>query len=189
MVTTASTADERFLGLLRPIERELEGYARRMVWRAEDAPDVLQNAVLRAYRAFDRYRDDASFKAWMFKILTNEIFTINRRHGRLAKFEVQVEDSHLDTLSALQQATEYTDWLTSPEALADALDQDIVSALRELSEVERAVLLLRSVGDFRYREIRDALGIPMGSVMGHLHRARRKMRDVLRTKKTGVPST
>jgi RNA polymerase sigma-70 factor (ECF subfamily) len=189
MVTDLPRAEERFLGLLRPIERDLESYARRMVWRAEDAPDALQNAVLRAYRAFDRYRDDASFKAWMFKILTNEIFTINRRHGRVAKFEVQVEDSKLDTLGALQQATEYTDWLTSPDALADALDENILAALKDLSEVERAVLMLRAIGDFRYREIRDALGIPMGSVMGHLHRARHKMRDALRPRKTEVRTT
>src|SRR5262245_49421565 len=140
MVTQVLAPDERFLGLLRPIQRELEAYSRRMVWRYEDAPDALQNAVMRAFKAFDRYREDASFKAWMFKILTNEIFAINRRHGRVAKFEVQLEDSNMDTLAALQQATEHTDWLTSPEALADALDENILAALRDLSEVERAVL-------------------------------------------------
>ncbi|HEY8240222.1 MAG TPA: sigma factor-like helix-turn-helix DNA-binding protein, partial [Kiritimatiellia bacterium] len=118
----------------------------------------------------------------------NEIFTINRRYGRVSKFEVQVEDAELDTFSALQQASDYTDWLTSPEALAEALDENILNALRDLSEVERAVLLLRAIGDFPYKDIRDALGIPMGSVMGHLFRARHKMRDALRKYKAGVTS-
>ncbi len=72
----------RFLGLLRPIEADLENYSRRMVFDRRDFEDALQNAVLRAFRAFDRYHDDASFRAWMFKILTNEIFTINRKRGR-----------------------------------------------------------------------------------------------------------
>jgi RNA polymerase sigma-70 factor (ECF subfamily) len=159
-----------------------------MVWRPDDVKDALQNAVLRAFKAFDRYRDDASFKSWMFRILTNEIFTINRRYGRVSKFEVQVEDSELDTLSALEQASDYTDWLTSPEALAEALDENILNALGNLSEVERAVLLLRAIGGFRYQEIRDTLGIPMGSVMGHLYRARHKMRDVLRKRGVGATS-
>lgn len=75
---------QRFLALLQPIEGELETYARRMVWRREDAQDVLQNAVMRAFAAFDRYHEDASFRAWLYQILTNEIFTTNRRHARPA---------------------------------------------------------------------------------------------------------
>jgi len=79
---------QRFLGLLRPIERDLEVYCRRLVFHAADIPDAIQNAVLRAYRAFDRYHDDASFRGWLFKILTNEVFALNRKRGRIAKFEV-----------------------------------------------------------------------------------------------------
>ena len=56
-----------------------------MIWKPEDAPDALQNAVLRALAAFDRYHDGASFRAWMFRILTNEIFTLNRKYGRIAQ--------------------------------------------------------------------------------------------------------
>src|SRR6266478_4547142 len=69
----------RFLTLLRPIEGDLENYSRRMVFDQRDFEDALQNAVLRAFRAFDRYHDDASFRAWIFKILTNEIFPARAR--------------------------------------------------------------------------------------------------------------
>jgi RNA polymerase sigma-70 factor (ECF subfamily) len=154
-------------------------YCRRMVWRPDDAPDALQNAVLRAFRAFDRYHEDASFRAWMFKIVTNEVFTINRKRGRIAQFEVPVEAEQLDALGALEQATEYTDWLLSPDSLVEALDEDLVASLKALTETERAVLLLRAIGDFRYREIAESLGIPLGSVMGNLSRARHKMREAI----------
>ena len=80
----------RFLSLLQPIEGSLESYSRRMVFDRRDCEDALQNAVLRALRAFDRYHDDAGFRAWMFKILTNEIFAINRKRGRIAEFEIAV---------------------------------------------------------------------------------------------------
>jgi len=83
-------AAARFLALLRPIQRDLENHSRRMVFDRRDFEDALQNAVLRAFRAFDRYHDDASFRAWMFKILTNEIFAINRKRGRVAQFEIAV---------------------------------------------------------------------------------------------------
>lgn len=178
---------QSFLALLRPIQDGLEGYARRMVWRKEDLPDVLQNAVLRAYAAFDRYREDASFRAWMFKILSNEIFTINRRHARDTKHHVSHDAQEIDTLAALEDSTAYTDWLASPEALRDALDDTIVAALDGLTENERSVLLLRAIGSFRYQEIAATLEIPMGSVMGHLSRARHKMRDALRPKPQPAP--
>ena len=55
-------AAARFLALLRPIQRDLENYSRRMVFDGRDFEDALQNAVLRAFRAFDRYHDDASFR-------------------------------------------------------------------------------------------------------------------------------
>src|SRR5437867_5327376 len=115
-------ATDRFLGLLRPIERDLETYCRRMIWDQQDLPDAIQNAVLRAYAAFDRYHDDASFRAWMFKILTNEIFTLNRKYGRIAQFEFHMEPEEMEMLPALEEAAAYTDWLISLEALKEALD-------------------------------------------------------------------
>src|SRR5881396_3812295 len=99
-------AAERFLGLLRPIERDLELYCRRLVFHVADAPDAIQNAVLRAWRAFDRYHDDASFRAWMFKILTNEIFALNRKRGRIAKFEIAVEPEEVEEFATLDFAGE-----------------------------------------------------------------------------------
>ena len=171
----------RFLSLLRPIEGDLENYSRRMVFDRRDFEDALQNAVLRAFRAFDRYHDDASFRAWMFKILTNEIFAINRKRGRVAEFEIAVEPEEMEEFAGLDFAGEAP---LSWDSLADALDEEVLAALQSLNQSERAVLLMRAIGDLRYREISECLGIPLGSVMGNLSRARRKMRDaILRARK------
>ncbi|MCI0744205.1 MAG: sigma-70 family RNA polymerase sigma factor [Verrucomicrobia subdivision 3 bacterium] len=170
---------ESFLALLRPIRGELEVFSRRLVWNEQDAPDAIQNAVLNAFKAFDRYHENTNFRAWMFTILTREVFKLNKKFARLAQSEFQVEPDALDALPALEQSAQLTDWLNSPAALADALDQQLLAALRTLTETERAVLLLRGIGEFRYREIAGSLEIPMGSVMGHLARARKKMQDAL----------
>src|SRR5713226_6861644 len=114
----------RFLSLLQPIERDLENYSRRMVFDRRDFEDALQNAVLRAVRAFDRYHDDASFRAWMFRILTNEIFAINRKRGRVAEFEVAVEPEEMDEFAGLDFAGEAP---LSWDSLADALDEEVLT--------------------------------------------------------------
>ncbi len=183
---TPSEAD-RFLALLQPIERDLERYCRRLIWEPQAASDAIQNAVLRAFAAFDRYHEDASFRAWMFKILTNEVFALNRKHARLARHEFQLEPEELADLPGADSAN---DPLTAA-ALADALDENLVIALKSLTDAERAVLLQRALGGLRYREIAEALDIPLGSVMGHLARARQKMRAGLARleRKNPLPQT
>ncbi len=65
---------------------------------------------------------------------------------------------------------------SSTEALDDALEPALAAGMKTLTDNERAVLLLRAIGGLRYREISESLGIPLGSVMGNLSRARQKMR-------------
>jgi RNA polymerase sigma factor (sigma-70 family) len=84
-----------------------------------------------------------------------------------------------DALGAMEQAADYSNWLMSPASVAEWLDDDLVTALQSLTDVERAAMLLRAIGGFRYREIAISLDVPVGSVMGHLPRARRKLREAV----------
>ncbi len=181
MRDTATSDADRFLALLKPIERELETYCRRLIWERQEAPDALQNAVMRAFAAFDRYREDASFRAWMFKILTHEAFALNRKHARIARHEFQLEPKELAELPlAGEPGLDQTLWQPlSADALNEVLEPALAAGLKTLTDTERAVLLLRAIGDLRYREIGEALGVPLGSVMGNLSRARQKMRAYL----------
>jgi len=181
--TTAAEAD-RFLALLEPLERDLERYCRRLIWEPQEAPDALQNAVLRAFAAFDRYHEDASFRAWMFRILTNEVFALNRKHARIARHEFQLEPEELEALVRPGPASEGGELMATPEALAETMEPELVAALKTLTDAERAVLLLRALGDLRYREIAESLDMPLGSVMGYLARARQKTRLALARRRT-----
>ncbi len=144
-----ATHADRFLELLRPIERDLENYCRRLMWEPQEAPDALQNAVLRAYRAFDRYREDASFRAWMFKILTREAFALNRKHARIARYEFQLDPEELAGLPLEGQATQTARDIQPLGTLDEALDPALAAGLKTLTDTERAVLLLRAIGDLR----------------------------------------
>jgi RNA polymerase sigma-70 factor (ECF subfamily) len=175
----ATCEADRFLALLRPIEGDLERYCRRLIWEQQEAADALQNAVMRGFAAFDRYRPDASFRAWMFKILTREAFAMNRKHARVARHEYQLEPEELAGLPVSGDCGQEGPASPTLDELDETLEPALSMGLRTLSETERAVLLLRAMGDLRYREISEGLGIPLGSVMGNLSRARQKMRAVL----------
>jgi RNA polymerase sigma-70 factor (ECF subfamily) len=179
MGEAATTEADRFLALLRPIERDLETYCRRLIWEPHEAADALQNAVMRALAAFDRYHEDASFRAWMFKILTHEAFALNRKHARIARHEFQLEPEELEGLPCAEDLKPGGGQLLSAEALEELLEPALAAGLKTLTDTERAVLLLRAIGELRYREISESLEIPLGSVMGNLARARQKMRAYL----------
>jgi RNA polymerase sigma-70 factor (ECF subfamily) len=172
---------EQFLEWLRPQQRDLEIYCRRLIWNPQEFQDAIHNALLRAVAHFDRCQDAAHFRAWMFKILTHEVLALNRKHARVARFEFQVEPQELESLAEAEGASpwghpaELSNW---QENLEDHLDL----ALKSLTEPERAVLLLRAIGNFKYQEIAQELDLPVGSVMGYLARARRKMQAALRRK-------
>jgi RNA polymerase sigma-70 factor, ECF subfamily len=170
----------QFLELLRPLEAELEAYCRRLVWDPQEVRDALHNALARALGAFDRYHQGTNFRAWMYKILTREAFALNRKHRRLAAREFQMEPEEIAALAdetplglAADEPGE------SPEAWRELLDQNLVFALETLADQERATLLLRAIGGFKYQEIAETLELPLGSVVGYLGRARKKMRLAL----------
>lgn len=81
----------RFLALLRPLEPELETYARRLLWAPQQAPAAIQSAVLRAFTAFGRYREQGSFRAWIFRILTREVWALNGKHAIPARAHVSTD--------------------------------------------------------------------------------------------------
>jgi RNA polymerase sigma-70 factor, ECF subfamily len=170
----------QFLELLRPIEGELEAYCRRLIWDPQEARDALHNALARAIGAFDRYHQGTNFRAWLYKILTHEAFALNRKHQRIARREFQMEPEEMEMLAgpgADEVGTAEANGTL--EALQEELDQGLVLALKTLTDEERATLLLRAIGGFKYIEIAENLGLPLGSVVGYLGRARKKVRLAL----------
>jgi RNA polymerase sigma-70 factor (ECF subfamily) len=134
---------------------------------------------MRGFAAFDRYHADASFRAWMFKILTHEAFALNRKHARIARHEYQLDPEELAGLALAGEPDQGGNPNLSSAELDAVLEPVLAAGLKTLTDTERSVLLLRAIGDLRYREVSEALGIPLGSVMGNLSRARQKMRTLL----------
>lgn len=145
----------------------------RLVGDEEDARDVVQEAYLRAFRGLQRFRGDARFTTWMYRITANCSSTLLGRRRR---------SRHEELTDDLPAADEHTG--ADPEARADqaALRDRLQDALRGLPPKLRAVVVLRDIYDLPHEAIADELGISESAAKVRLHRARRKLRDQLVTR-------
>jgi RNA polymerase sigma-70 factor (ECF subfamily) len=163
----------RFQDQLEPCRLELMAYCRHLLWRREDLEDAVQEVVLQAFRAFPRY-SPGDFKRWLFQIATHTVYNLNRKHR---DYPAAVPEPETGAEAELQLEEAYETVLRNPAEIP--FEGALAESLARLTENERSVLLLRSICDFKYQEIASTLSIPIGSVMGHLARARMKIRKVL----------
>lgn len=164
---------KRFLAHLEPLRGVLEGYCRRHLNDPNGTEDVLQEMLTKTFRDFDVYQEGTNFRAWAFRYLNLEILAWNRRHHRVPNSSAMepTADPSPDSIDVPPGTLHEI-----PDDVLDQCDETLASAIRELLEAERSCLLLRAIGDFKYREIAEILGLPVGTVMSHLSRARAKLR-------------
>lgn len=168
---------ERFIAHLEPIQHQLAVYCSRALNRSDETADVLQSAVANAFRDFDKYSEGTNFRAWMFRYVTLETLNCNRA-ARRSPSELN-EQQHPETGTLDITTFRLETLLNDPEAVLDHCDGVVAESIGQLTEQKRRILLLRAVGDFKYREIAEIMDIPMGTVMGLLSRARTQLRSKL----------
>ena len=165
-----------FEEIVRRYQRRVYATAYRIVRRHEVADDVAQEAFIRAHRSLDRFDTGRPFGPWICRIAAN--LAVNHVRSPQAR-EDALPDGHGEMPSA------------APGPLQRVLDTEaramLDRALGELPAEQRAVFCLRVFEELSYREIADALGIEMGTVMSRLSRAREKLRDALSPYLTTAP--
>lgn len=162
---------------MQPLLRQLYHTARHYTRQPEDAEDLVQDTIVRAYRAFDEFEPGTNFKAWVFRILTNLCINHHRRreHGPQQVAYEEVERDAETASSVHQSATA----LPSAALLEQVMDEEVEEAVGRLPVEFRSVVLLSDVQDLTYQEIATILGIPIGTVRSRLFRARRLLREAL----------
>ena len=169
---------ECFYELVRPYERAIFLAALSLVRNEADAEDIVQEAVLKAFKGLRSFRQEAKFSTWLIQITLNE-----------AKLKLRKDRGHLYESMDEGQCSEDGDYV--PKDLADwreipseALEQKVlrealIKAVNSLPEKYRTVFVLRDVQQLSIAETVEALGISEASVKTRLSRARLKMRDAL----------
>ncbi len=156
-----------FDGLVRPHLAAAYNFARWMVRNEHDAEDLAQEAVLRAYRALEaeRVRDG---RTWLLAIVRNVCLTwLTRDRGRATSIPFD------DEVHAVGERGD------DPESLLlEGIEVERVRrALEELPSEFREVVVLREIEGLSYKEIADGAGIPIGTVMSRLARARQRLQE------------
>jgi RNA polymerase sigma-70 factor (ECF subfamily) len=157
----------RFEQLVLPHLDSAVNLARWLLRNRADAEDVVQEAMLRAYRFFERFRG-GNARAWLLQIVRNTCYSWlekNRPSELMTEFDEEVHQRPSPT----------------PETLASQADerQRLMQALELLAPRAREVIVLRELEECSYKDIAEITGIPIGTVMSTLSRARERLQRIL----------
>ena len=159
-----------------PYMRKLYPAALRMTRNPSDAEDLVQESMARAYAGLRHFTPGTNAKAWLFRILANTFVSGYRKRQREPAQSLFAELGELHVPDTLMSQTARS---AEEEALNRLADSDVLRALRDLPDGFSAVIYLADVEGYPYREIAEMLGVPIGTVMSRLHRARLQLRKRL----------
>lgn len=171
LVVAARDGDQdAFEQLVRATYADTYTLAYRLTGDEEDARDVVQESYLRAFRGLKRFRGDAQFTTWLYRITANCAST---HLGKRAKHR------HDELVDDAQIADTNPDLDPQAQSEASATRDRLHSALRALPPRLRSVVVLRDVYDLPHEAIAAELGISESAAKVRLHRARKKLREQL----------
>ena len=167
LLAAAQAGDERaFRGLVEPYRHALEVHCYRILGSAQDAEDLVQETLLRAWRALDRFEPRAQFQTWLYRIATNACLDELDRRPRRPEPVDPFPDRPLDAAVAptFDPAARY--------AIREGMELALVRAIQELPGRQRAVLIFRDVLGWTAAEVAEVLESTVASVNSLLQRAR-----------------
>jgi RNA polymerase sigma-70 factor (ECF subfamily) len=169
---------EEFLQLAQPQLLSLYNTALRMSHNTNDAQDLVQDTLYKAYKNFNQFKKNTNFRAWIFRILVNTYITDYRKSLKqpLKESFDDMEEFYLyhrlDKELGLQA-------YGKQEFIENLFDDEVKHALESLPDQFRLVILLKDVHDFSYQEIADIVKVPLGTVMSRLFRGRKLLQKYL----------
>jgi RNA polymerase sigma-70 factor (ECF subfamily) len=171
-MTEEAHTPQAFEAFVTPHLRTLVRLARRLVQEEAEAQDLVQETCLKAFRAFHQFRPGSNGKAWLVTIL------LNAARDRLRKAY------HTPPLLSFEEIAEFVRVRHPgpiPEEVATQanLKRAVRLAIDDLPPDFRVVVLLADIEGFRYKEIAEMVGCPVGTVMSRLHRGRRLLQTTL----------
>ena len=147
----------------------IEGLFRFAMWLEQErtkAEDLVQETLVEALKSFHRFRAGTNCVAWLISILRHIRSNRQRAGARLALVS-DPDDRIADTVAFV------------PPVPQQLTDEDVLAALRRIPQRYQEIIILCDVEEMTYKDIAEALGVPVGTVMSRLHRGRALLRDEL----------
>ena len=178
---------EAYGELVRKYQDRVFNACWRICGHLEDARDLTQETFLKAYEGLGSFRRQSGFYTWIFRVAVNLALSHRRQTGRRREFSLE-QDQHLAGSQAealAGQVRRAQDDDPARSASETELQGLVVRALHDLDDDHRAVVVLRDIEGFDYREISEILEIPPGTVKSRLHRARMSLYQAVRPAVSG----
>jgi RNA polymerase sigma-70 factor (ECF subfamily) len=177
-----------FEALTTRYERRVYSLAMRLLRQEQDAEDATQQTFLSALEHLNRFRGEATFATWLFRIATHAALKIIRKRRGLKTVSLEAATEGTDGADSIPHPEFIADWRQSPEALVQKheIRRLLDEALSQLDEKHRLVFLLRDVEGFSVKETAKALGLSEANTKVRLLRARLQLREHL-TRTLGDP--
>lgn len=154
----------------------LYNFALRLTTDPNDAEDLVQDTIVKAYRFFSSYEKGTNAKAWMFRILKNSFINNYRKTSKKpSQVDYDEVSSYYESIRAESTQTSDLESLMFREMM----DDDLSTALTRLPEDFRTVVLLCDVEGYTYEEIANMLDVPIGTIRSRLHRGRNLLKTEL----------
>jgi RNA polymerase sigma-70 factor, ECF subfamily len=170
-VAHESSLPGTFEELAMPLFDRLYNFAHWLTQDREEAEDLVQETYAKALKGFRSFQPGTNFRAWIYQILRNTFLTSRTGLKAAAAVPLEEEGDQLNVPAAKD---------TPETILLQSSDRQIVQdALGRLPVPYREVLLLCEFEEMSYQEIATTLGVPLGTVMSRLSRARRALRNVV----------
>ena len=175
LVERLKKGDARALDELYRRHREAAyGIAYRLLGSREDALDVVQEAFIHVMRGIQAFRGQSSFRTWLYRIVTHAALDYRRWRA------LRVAES-LDSDTSTEPVIEAKGRLPQEAAADRDLGAAIDKALSNISEKNRAALILYAIEGMSYKDVAGVLGISIGTVMSRIFNARQRLRELLAT--------
>ena len=187
MGTEVENRAQRFRELIEPLLNDGYTFARYLSRDATAAEDIVQEAALRAFRHLDSLRSTQP-RAWLLKIIRNCFYEWREKVVRTATQSLDEDTGADDSNGSATDTGQAQHDLDPQHILERTMKREAVRAMIEELPVQfREALVLRELNDLSYREIADLTGMPIGTVMSRLARARELLRKMwLARAETGV---
>ncbi len=154
----------------------LYNYALRMTYNSADAEDLVQETFLKAFRFWDSYEKGTNIRAWLFRIMKNAYINRYRKEKKepeTVEYE-EVENFYNSIRESVSESSDLQETLYN-----NLLEDDVATAIAELPEDFRTVVILCDIEGLTYEEVAEFVDCPIGTVRSRLHRGRKMLRAKL----------
>jgi RNA polymerase sigma-70 factor (ECF subfamily) len=175
---------EAFEREVKPHLDALHRTALRLTRDPTSAEDLVQEALLKAWRFFHSFKTGTNFKAWVFRVMYTVFVSLIRERKPALQESDSVED--IPARDSPVEEIARPSLKERESAVLEAVDDQIKAAVEELPHDLRTVFMLSTVEGLKYREIAEVMDCPLGTVMSRLFRSRRMLQDRLARYARGV---